>query len=39
MYNYKKAYNKYYKNNKDNKDNKKDFYKDRNDSQIFRGSS
>ena len=29
IYNYKKAYNKYYKNHKDNKE---DFYRDRNDS-------
>ena len=32
IYNYKKAYNKYYKNNEDNEDNKEDFYRDRNDS-------
>ena len=32
IYNYKKAYNKYYKNNKDNEDNKGDFYGDRNNS-------
>ena len=32
IYNYKKAYNKYYKNDKDNKNNKEDFYRDRNDS-------
>ena len=32
IYNYKKAYNKYYKNNKDNKDDEEDFYKDRNNS-------
>ena len=31
-YNYKKAYNKYYKNNKDDKDNEKDFYRDGNNS-------
>ena len=31
-YNYKKAYNKYYKNNKDDKDNKEDFYRDGNNS-------
>jgi hypothetical protein len=42
IYNYKKAYNKYYKNDKDdkdNKDNKEDFYRNGNDSQVFRGSS
>ena len=35
IYNYKKAYNKYYKDNKDNEDNKddkEDFYGDRNNS-------
>ena len=32
IYNYKKAYNKYYKDNKDNEDNEEDFYRDRNDS-------
>ena len=32
IYNYKKAYNKYYKNNKDNKDNEEDFYRDGNNS-------
>ena len=32
IYNYKKAYNKYYKNNKDDKDNKEDFYRNRNNS-------
>jgi len=36
IYNYKKAYNKYYK---DNKDNKEDFYRDRNDNKVARGSS
>ena len=39
IYNYKKAYNKYYKDNKDNEDDKEDFYRDRNDSQVARGSS
>ena len=41
-YNYEKAYKKYYKDNKDDKDdknNKKDFYRDGNDSQVFKGSS
>ena len=34
IYNYKKAYNKYYKNNKnkDGEDNKEDIYRDRNNS-------
>ena len=32
IYDYKKAYNKYYKDNRDNKDNKEDFYRDRNNS-------
>jgi len=32
IYNYKKAYNKYYENDKDNKDNEEDFYRDGNDS-------
>jgi len=36
IYNYKKAYNKYYK---DNKDNEEDFYRDGNDSEVARGSS
>jgi len=39
IYNYKKAYNKYYKNDKNDKDNKEDFYGDGNDSQVFGGSS
>jgi len=39
IYNYKKAYNKYYKDNKDDEDNKEDFYGDRNDSKVTRGSS
>jgi hypothetical protein len=39
IYNYKKAYNKYYKNSKDNKDNKENFYSNKNNSQVFRGSS
>ncbi len=39
IYNYKKAYNKYYKNDKDNKDNKEYFYRDGNDSQVFKGNS
>jgi len=39
IYNYKKAYKKYYKDNKNNKNNKEDFYRDGNDSQVFRGSS
>ena len=30
IYNYKKAYNKYYKDNKDGKDDKENFYRDRN---------
>ena len=32
IYNYKKAYNKYYNNNKDSKDNEEDFYRDRDNS-------
>ena len=32
IYNYKKAYNKYYKDNEDNKDDKEDFYGDGNNS-------
>ena len=39
IYNYKKAYHKYYKDDKDNEDNKEDFYKDRNNSQVTKGSS
>jgi len=39
IYNYKKAYNKYYNNNKNCKDNKEDFYRDRDNSQVARGSS
>ena len=39
IYNYKKAYNKYYKNDKDDKDNKEDFYRDKNNSQVFGGNS
>jgi len=38
-YDYKKAYNKYYKNDKNNKDNKEDFYRNGNDSQVTGGSS
>ena len=38
IYNYKKAYKKYYKDNEDNKDNEEDFYRDRNDSQVTKGS-
>ena len=36
IYNYKEAYNKYYK---DNKDNKEDIYRDKNNSQVVKGSS
>jgi len=39
IYNYKKAYNKYYKDDKDNKDNEEDFYGDGNDSEVAGGSS
>ena len=39
IYNYKKAYNKYYENNKDDEDNEEDFYRDGNDSQVSGGSS
>ena len=39
MYDYKKAYNKYYKNNEDDKDDKENFYRDGNNSQVSRGSS
>jgi len=39
IYNYKKAYNKYYNNNKDSKDNEEDFYRDGDNSQVAEGSS
>ena len=39
IYNYEKAYNKYYEDNKDNEDNEEDFYRDRNDSKVAGGSS
>ena len=39
IYDYKKIYNKYYKNNEDDEDNEEDFYGDKNDSQVFRGNS
>ena len=39
IYNYKKAYNKYYKDNKNNKDNEEDFYRDGNDNKVAGGSS
>jgi hypothetical protein len=39
IYNYKKAYNKYYKNDEDDEDNEEDFYRDGNDSQVSRGGS
>jgi len=39
IYNYKKTYNKYYKDNKDSKYNKEIFYRDGNDSQVTRGNS
>ena len=39
IYNYKKAYDKYYENDEDDEDNEEDFYRDGNDSQVAGGSS
>jgi len=41
IYNYKKVYNKYYKNSKDkdSKDNEEDIYRDKNNNQVTKGSS
>ena len=39
IYDYKKAYKKYYKDDEDNKDKEEDFYKNGNNSQVSGGSS